>query len=134
MVRGGGCGRGIYLSGHGTLHEELFAEAIWQNKEIRGITASVRNDVSSSAHSTWMTSPSSAPTVAQSTPLSRCFLESGFGKEGAALMSWQECLVKVKQCIGLWNLRRLTCEGKVLVLRNEILPVLQYTAQAWPPM
>ncbi|CAJ0966526.1 unnamed protein product [Ranitomeya imitator] len=56
-----------------------------------------------------------------------------FGKEGAALKSWQERLAKVNQRIGLWNLRHLTCEGKVLVLRNEVLPVLQYTAQAWPP-
>ncbi|CAJ0965026.1 unnamed protein product [Ranitomeya imitator] len=33
-----------------------------------------------------------------------------FGKEGAALKSWQERLAKVNQGIGLWNLRRLTCE------------------------
>ncbi|KAM4019389.1 LOW QUALITY PROTEIN: uncharacterized protein ACNLHF_000094 [Anomaloglossus baeobatrachus] len=55
-----------------------------------------------------------------------------FGKEGAALKSWEERLTKITQRIGLWSLRRLTCEGKALVLRNEVLPVLQYTAQAWP--
>ncbi|KAM4012230.1 LOW QUALITY PROTEIN: uncharacterized protein ACNLHF_001170 [Anomaloglossus baeobatrachus] len=57
-----------------------------------------------------------------------------FGKEGAALKSWEERLIKITQRIGLWSLRRLTCEGKALVLRNEVLPVLQYTAQAWPPL
>ncbi|KAM4012599.1 LOW QUALITY PROTEIN: uncharacterized protein ACNLHF_004704, partial [Anomaloglossus baeobatrachus] len=57
-----------------------------------------------------------------------------FGKEGAALKSWEERLTKITQRIGLWSLRRLTCEGKALVLRNEVLPVLQYTAQAWPPL
>ncbi|XP_044155447.1 uncharacterized protein LOC122942017 [Bufo gargarizans] len=55
-----------------------------------------------------------------------------FGKEGAALKSWEERLAKVNQRIGLWSLRHLTIEGKALVLRNEVLPVLQYTAQAWP--
>ncbi|XP_069801854.1 uncharacterized protein [Dendropsophus ebraccatus] len=56
-----------------------------------------------------------------------------FGKEGAALKSWEERLAKVNTKIGLWSLRHLTIEGKALVLRNEVLPVLQYTAQAWPP-
>lgn len=56
-----------------------------------------------------------------------------FGKEGAALKSWQDRLAKANQKFGLWSLRKLTIEGKVLVLRNDILPVLQYTAQAWPP-
>ncbi|XP_063819286.1 uncharacterized protein LOC135057325 [Pseudophryne corroboree] len=57
-----------------------------------------------------------------------------FGGEGAALRCWDERLATVRQKIGLWSLRDLTIEGKSLVLRNEILPVLQYTAQAWPPL
>ncbi|KAM4692457.1 uncharacterized protein WCC33_017237 [Rhinophrynus dorsalis] len=57
-----------------------------------------------------------------------------FGGEGAALKSWEERMAKVRQLIGLWSLRDLTIEGKILVLRNETLPVLQYTAQAWPPL
>ncbi|KAM4748998.1 LOW QUALITY PROTEIN: uncharacterized protein WCC33_006413 [Rhinophrynus dorsalis] len=57
-----------------------------------------------------------------------------FGGEGAALKSWEERLAKVRQQIGLWSLRDLTIEGKLLVLWNETLPVLQYTAQAWPPL
>ncbi|KAM8921337.1 uncharacterized protein RCH25_016054 [Pelodytes ibericus] len=57
-----------------------------------------------------------------------------FGGEGAALKSWDERLAKVNQKFGLWSLRDLTIEGKKLVLLNEILPVLQYTAQAWPPL
>lgn len=42
-------------------------------------------------------------------------------------------MAKGNQKFGLWSHRKLTIEGKVLVLRNDILPVLQYTAQAWPP-
>ncbi|XP_041429344.1 uncharacterized protein LOC121397172 [Xenopus laevis] len=57
-----------------------------------------------------------------------------FGGEGAALKCWDERMAKVRQKIGLWSLRDLTIEGKTLVLRNEILPVLQYMAQAWPPL
>ncbi|KAM5138176.1 LOW QUALITY PROTEIN: uncharacterized protein ACMZJ9_016764 [Mantella aurantiaca] len=56
-----------------------------------------------------------------------------FGAEGAALKSWDERLSKMNQKFGLWSLRELTIEGKTLVLRSEILPVLQYLAQAWPP-
>ncbi|XP_018417154.1 PREDICTED: uncharacterized protein LOC108791230 [Nanorana parkeri] len=39
----------------------------------------------------------------------------------------------MRQKFGLWSLRELTIEGKSLVLHSEILPVLQYLAQAWPP-
>ncbi|KAM9311824.1 uncharacterized protein PAF06_009687 [Gastrophryne carolinensis] len=56
-----------------------------------------------------------------------------FGKEGAALKSWDERIAKMNQKFGLWSLRKLSIEGKALVLRSEILPVLQYLAQAWPP-
>ncbi|XP_040210308.1 uncharacterized protein LOC120941104 [Rana temporaria] len=56
-----------------------------------------------------------------------------FGAEGAALKSWEERLAKMRQKFGLWSNRVLTIEGKTLVLRSEILPVLQYLAQAWPP-
>ncbi|KAM9316586.1 LOW QUALITY PROTEIN: uncharacterized protein PAF06_007630 [Gastrophryne carolinensis] len=56
-----------------------------------------------------------------------------FGKEGAALKSWEGRIAKMNQKFGLWSLRNLTIEGKTLVLRSEILPVLQYLAQAWPP-
>ncbi|KAM5193702.1 uncharacterized protein ACMZJ9_018664 [Mantella aurantiaca] len=56
-----------------------------------------------------------------------------FGAEGAALKSWDERLSKMNQKFGLWSLRELTIEGKTLVLRSEILPVLQYLVQAWPP-
>ncbi|KAM4702896.1 LOW QUALITY PROTEIN: uncharacterized protein WCC33_011438 [Rhinophrynus dorsalis] len=56
-----------------------------------------------------------------------------FGGKGAALKC-DERLAKVRQKFGLWSLRDLTIEGKILVLQNEILPVLQYMAQAWPPL
>ncbi|XP_073487037.1 uncharacterized protein [Aquarana catesbeiana] len=56
-----------------------------------------------------------------------------FGAEGAALKSWEERLSKMRQKFGLWSLRELTIEGKTLVLPSEILSVLQYLAQAWPP-
>lgn len=55
-----------------------------------------------------------------------------FGGEGAILKSWEERLSKVNQKFGLWQQRVLTLEGKALVLRNEILPVLLYVAQVWP--
>ncbi|KAM4663571.1 LOW QUALITY PROTEIN: uncharacterized protein O3C94_011839 [Discoglossus pictus] len=57
-----------------------------------------------------------------------------FGGKGAALKCWEERLARVQQKFGLWSLRDLSMEGKILVLRNEILPVLQYVAQAWPPL
>ncbi|KAM4705061.1 LOW QUALITY PROTEIN: uncharacterized protein WCC33_009907 [Rhinophrynus dorsalis] len=57
-----------------------------------------------------------------------------FGGRGTALKCWDERLAKVRQKFGLWSLRDLTIEGKILVLQNEILPVLQYIAQAWPPL
>ncbi|XP_056416635.1 uncharacterized protein LOC130357908 [Hyla sarda] len=56
-----------------------------------------------------------------------------FGKEGVALKSWQDRLGKMNSKIGLWSSRKLSVEGKALVLRSEVLPVLQYTAQTWPP-
>ncbi|KAJ1125470.1 hypothetical protein NDU88_003902 [Pleurodeles waltl] len=54
-----------------------------------------------------------------------------FGGPGAAAKSWNERLAKVKQKLGFWSLRHLSIEGKVLVLRNDTLPVLQYVTQAW---
>ncbi|KAJ1169501.1 hypothetical protein NDU88_001394 [Pleurodeles waltl] len=38
----------------------------------------------------------------------------------------------MKQKLGLWSLRKLTIEGKSLVMRSKTLPVLQYIAQVWP--
>ncbi|KAJ1166929.1 hypothetical protein NDU88_007323 [Pleurodeles waltl] len=55
-----------------------------------------------------------------------------FSGKGAAEKSWEERLAKTKQKLGLWSLRKLTIEGKSLVLRNETLPVLLYIAQVWP--
>ncbi|KAJ1212636.1 hypothetical protein NDU88_000291 [Pleurodeles waltl] len=55
-----------------------------------------------------------------------------FGGKGAAEKSWEERLAKTKQKLGLWSLRKLTIEGKSLVLWNETLPVLLYIAQVWP--
>ncbi|KAJ1108585.1 hypothetical protein NDU88_005961 [Pleurodeles waltl] len=43
-----------------------------------------------------------------------------------------ERLAKVQQKLGLWSLRKLSIEGKALVLRNDALPMLQYVTQAWP--
>ncbi|KAM4694287.1 uncharacterized protein O3C94_004738 [Discoglossus pictus] len=57
-----------------------------------------------------------------------------FGGEGAALKCWEGRLGRIQQKFGLWSLRDLSMEGKILVLRNEILPILQYVAQAWPPL
>ncbi|KAJ1129654.1 hypothetical protein NDU88_008020 [Pleurodeles waltl] len=55
-----------------------------------------------------------------------------FGGKGAAEKSWEERLAKTKQKLGLWSLRKLTIEGKSLVMRNETLPMLLYIAQVWP--
>ncbi|KAJ1190251.1 hypothetical protein NDU88_006989 [Pleurodeles waltl] len=48
-----------------------------------------------------------------------------FGGDGAREKSWEERLAKTKQKLELWSLRKLTIEGKSLVLQNETLPVLQ---------
>ncbi|KAM4663572.1 LOW QUALITY PROTEIN: uncharacterized protein O3C94_011840 [Discoglossus pictus] len=61
-------------------------------------------------------------------------LETWFGGNGATLKCWEERLDRVQQKFGLWSFRDLSMEGKILVLRNEILPVLQYVSQAWPPL
>ncbi|KAJ1151254.1 hypothetical protein NDU88_004038 [Pleurodeles waltl] len=48
---------------------------------------------------------------------------------GGEVMGEETC--KDKQKLGLWSLRKQKIKGKSLVLRNEILPVLQYVAQVW---
>ncbi|XP_075684331.1 uncharacterized protein LOC142652566 [Rhinoderma darwinii] len=156
---------------------ELFAEAIRQNGEIRGITApgpghfEVKCSLYMDDVTVFCADQSSVTALVQTceefgrasgakvncgkseamlfgkwylpSPASFPFtikpdfikiLGVWFGKEGAALKSWEERLAKVNQRIGLWSLRQLTIEGKAMVLRNEVLPVLQYTAQAWPPL
>ncbi|KAJ1193109.1 hypothetical protein NDU88_002414 [Pleurodeles waltl] len=55
-----------------------------------------------------------------------------FGGEGAVEKSWEERLAKTKKKLGLWSLRKLTIEGKSLVLRIETLTVLQYVEQVRP--
>ncbi|XP_056419524.1 uncharacterized protein LOC130360990 [Hyla sarda] len=42
-----------------------------------------------------------------------------FGEEGAAFKSWQDRLGKMNSKIGLWSSRKLSIEGKALVLRSE---------------
>ncbi|KAM4019390.1 LOW QUALITY PROTEIN: uncharacterized protein ACNLHF_000095 [Anomaloglossus baeobatrachus] len=63
-----------------------------------------------------------------------CGKSEAFGKEGAALKSWEERLTKITQRIGLWSLRRLTCEGKALVLRTRYCPCCSTRPRPGPPL
>ncbi len=40
---------------------------------------------------------------------------------------------KSQEEVGYWKLRNLTLEGKVLIVKAVILPVLLYTSMIFPP-
>lgn len=56
-----------------------------------------------------------------------------FGSVGDGTKNWEEVGVKVKKKLGYWKLRNLTLEGKVLIVKAVILPVLLYTSMIFPP-
>lgn len=56
-----------------------------------------------------------------------------FDGTGSGQRNWVDVGAKVSQKLGLWSLRNLTMEGKVLVLKSIILPMLFYIAVVFPP-
>lgn len=56
-----------------------------------------------------------------------------FYKHGSGGQNWDNVTAKVAQKLGLWSLRELTFEGKCLILKSVILPVLVYLSAVFPP-
>ncbi|KAF4079370.1 hypothetical protein AMELA_G00177250, partial [Ameiurus melas] len=57
-----------------------------------------------------------------------------FDKEGGGRGNWADLLGKVRQKLGFWGLRQLTLEGKVLIFKAVILPLLLLVCSVfWPP-
>lgn len=57
-----------------------------------------------------------------------------FDREGRGDTNWQDVAGKVRQRLGYWGLRRLTLEGKVLIIKAVILPLLLLvTSVFFPP-
>lgn len=52
--------------------------------------------------------------------------------EGDAIFNWGKILKKMRIKLGLWNKRKLTILGKVLVIKADILPGLLHLAYIFP--
>lgn len=46
--------------------------------------------------------------------------------------SWQGALVKVKKKIDFWSLRTLSLEGKVLIVKAVVIPILLFLYYVFP--
>lgn len=56
-----------------------------------------------------------------------------FDKEGGGSTNWPDVVGKVRQRLGFWGLRGLTMEGKVLIIKAVILPVLLLVSSVFNP-
>ena len=56
-----------------------------------------------------------------------------FDREGGGDTNWPGLIGKVKQRLGYWGLRRLTIEGKVLITKAVILPLLLSVSSVFMP-
>ena len=56
-----------------------------------------------------------------------------FDKEGGGKANWQDVVGKVRQRLGYWRLRGLTMEGKVLIIKAVILPLLLLISSVFYP-
>lgn len=56
-----------------------------------------------------------------------------FDSYGSGQKNWEELVGKVAKKIGFWGLRDLTLEGKVLIIKTMILPLVLYVAAIIPP-
>lgn len=52
---------------------------------------------------------------------------------GSGVKNWEDVVGKVSQKIGLWGMRELTLQGRVLVLKAVIVPLLLYVSVVFPP-
>ncbi len=56
-----------------------------------------------------------------------------FDREGGGEENWPDLVGKVKQRLGYWGLRGLTMEGKVLIIKAVILPLLLLISSVFIP-
>ncbi|KAL6481328.1 hypothetical protein MHYP_G00094080 [Metynnis hypsauchen] len=56
-----------------------------------------------------------------------------FDKEGGGRGNWTDMIGKVKQRLGFWGLRQMTMEGKVLIIKAIILPLLLLLCSVFSP-
>ncbi|XP_073436580.1 uncharacterized protein [Dendrobates tinctorius] len=56
-----------------------------------------------------------------------------FTEKNDGYNSWEAITQKVNTKICMWNMRKLTMEGKVLILKMVILPLLLYLSMVFPP-
>lgn len=56
-----------------------------------------------------------------------------FDNEGGGKTNWTSLVGKVRQRLGYWGLRRLTMEGKVLIIKAVILPLLLLISSVFMP-
>lgn len=56
-----------------------------------------------------------------------------FDREGGGSGNWHDVMSKVRKKLGFWRLRRLTVEGKVLIIKAVILPLLLLLCSVFKP-
>lgn len=56
-----------------------------------------------------------------------------FDREGGGDSNWEDVVRKVRQRIGYWGLRGLTIEGKILIIKAVILPLLLLISSVFMP-
>ncbi|XP_056298028.1 uncharacterized protein LOC130211313 [Pseudoliparis swirei] len=56
-----------------------------------------------------------------------------FDREGGGKTNWPDVVGKVRQRLGYWTLRGLTLEGKVLIIKSVILPLLLLISSVFIP-
>lgn len=56
-----------------------------------------------------------------------------FDREGGGKSNWPDVIGKVRQRLGYWGLRGLTIEGKVLIIKAVILPLLLLISSVFIP-
>lgn len=56
-----------------------------------------------------------------------------FDREGGGNANWTDVVGKVRQRLGFWGLRGLTIEGKVLIIKAVILPLLLLISSVFTP-
>nr|XP_055049577.1 LINE-1 retrotransposable element ORF2 protein [Misgurnus anguillicaudatus] len=56
-----------------------------------------------------------------------------FDKEGGGRGNWTDLLGKVRKRLGFWGLRQLTIEGKILIFKSVILPLILLVCSVFSP-
>nr|BAC82621.1 pol-like protein [Danio rerio] len=56
-----------------------------------------------------------------------------FDKEGGGGQNWNDILTKVNQKLGFWGLQKLTMEGKILIFKSVILPLILLVSSVFSP-